>query len=328
MRKGIVLYLDREIAEEERWAFLSEGNRLSSLLCRDLYGICFLHPGVEEKGLEAYGLWKLFVIEGTEFEEYDFHLFGSALSEALRGLPFELLLFPHSQIGRELACWVAEAFGTFAVTDCVDVRIREGRPIYVRHVYGGQYEQELTLPESSPHVVSLNLHHLDKRRPYFSSSLEKIKISLKPAVERRTKNLETIAPHFSTVDLSFADLIIGVGAGCLDGEVLNLVEELSSCMEAPCGVTRPVVDEGYFPKERMVGQTGRTVSPKLYLALGISGSPHHMAGIRGAQRIVAINRDERAPILGLSDLAFVCDLKEVLPILIEKVREIKTHGKV
>lgn len=328
MSSSMVIFLDSWMDGEKKIAFLSEANRLSHLLGCELYGICFLHPSIDEGLLERYGVAKLFTIEGEDFQEYDFQVFGSALSKALRGVGFDLVLLPHSEVGKELACWVAEAFDRSAVTDCVEIRVRGRRLTCVRRIYADQYEQEVTLPDSPPHFVTMNLGQLDVLEPCFSSTLERVSLKLEPDAPRNTRDLETIVPDFRTVDLAFADLIVGVGAGCLDGHLLGLVEEFCSLIEASFGVTRPVVDEGYFSKERMIGQTGRSVSPQLYLALGISGSPHHVAGIKDAKKVVAVNRDERAPIFGFSDLSFVCDLKEVLPILVEKIRKYKAGGEV
>jgi len=104
---------------------------------------------------------------------------------------------------------------------------------------------------------------------------------------------------------------------------MALVEELSSLLEGSIGTTRPVVDEGRLPKERMIGQTGKTVAPDSYLALGISGSPHHVAGIQQSGSTLSINRDPRAPIFGTADAGFVCDLDMLLPKLIDRIKRFR-----
>jgi electron transfer flavoprotein alpha subunit len=102
--------------------------------------------------------------------------------------------------------------------------------------------------------------------------------------------------------------------------LLEAARELADLLEGSVGATRPMVDEGRLPKERLIGQTGRTVAPDLYVALGISGSPHHVAGVRNAERVLSINRDVRAPIFQFSDVGYVADLQEVLPALVAKIK--------
>jgi electron transfer flavoprotein alpha subunit len=144
-----------------------------------------------------------------------------------------------------------------------------------------------------------------------------------PSVRR----LELVPPDPRSVDLVHAKRIVAAGAGGASEKLLSAVGELADLLEGSLGATRPVVDEGRLPKERLIGQTGKTVSPELYLALGISGSPHHVAGVQKAGRILAINRDVRAPIFGFSDVGYVADLEAVLPLLLEKIKAWRDRPK-
>jgi electron transfer flavoprotein alpha subunit len=118
-----------------------------------------------------------------------------------------------------------------------------------------------------------------------------------------------------------AKRVVAVGAGATGPDLLAAVSRLAELLEGSVGATRPVVDEGHLPKERMIGQTGKTVAPRLYLALGISGSPHHVAGFQGAERVLAVNRDVRAPVFQFSDAGYVGDLAMVLPALVRRIEE-------
>ena len=133
--------------------------------------------------------------------------------------------------------------------------------------------------------------------------------------------LEHLPPDFRTVDLVHARRIVSAGLGGDGDELLASAQKLAELLQGSIGTTRPMVDEGRFPKERMVGQTGRTVAPDLYLALGLSGSPHHVAGIQGAGTIIAVNRDPRAPIFQFADTGYVADLRGVLPALVRLIEE-------
>ena len=133
-----------------------------------------------------------------------------------------------------------------------------------------------------------------------------------------------VAPDFKTVDIVYAGRIIGVGSGSRDS--IALVDELADLLGAAIGTTRVVVDDGFFPKIRMIGQTGKTVSPGLYLALGVSGSPHHVAGIQGSIEVLSVNTDPNAPIFGFSDKGFVGDLRSLLPKLVDRIRRYRDEG--
>jgi electron transfer flavoprotein alpha subunit len=131
--------------------------------------------------------------------------------------------------------------------------------------------------------------------------------------------LERIPADPQTVDVSEAEVMVSAGLGC-SIEGFSQIKELTRLINASVGVTRPAYDRGYTDFERMVGQTGKTVAPRFYLALGISGSMHHIGGIKDSKRIVSVNIDPKAPIIANSDEAFVADLREVVPLLIERVK--------
>ena len=113
---------------------------------------------------------------------------------------------------------------------------------------------------------------------------------------------------------------MAAGSGVAGEGLRDAVGDLADLLDGSVGATRPVTDEGHLPKERLIGQTGRSVTPELYLALGISGSPHHLAGVRSADRILSVNRDVRAPIFQFSDVGYVADLEEVLPALVARIK--------
>jgi len=134
-----------------------------------------------------------------------------------------------------------------------------------------------------------------------------------------TRIIERIPPDPQTVDVSEAEVIISAGLGCNE-KTFAQVEELTRLLNASLGVTRPVYDLGFTGFDRMVGQTGKTVAPRFYLALGISGSMHHLGGIKDSKQLVSVNIDSKVPIFPNSDEGFVADLRDVLPLLIERVK--------
>ncbi len=142
-------------------------------------------------------------------------------------------------------------------------------------------------------------------------------------VEIRTKVLEIFEGVKQEVDLTKAERIVSVGRGIKKPENLELVRELAKVLDAEIAASRPVCDEGWLPLDRQIGSSGQTVAPKLYLAVGISGAIQHIVGMKNSQTIVAINKDPHAPIFDIADYGVVGDLFEVVPALIEAVKEVK-----
>jgi electron transfer flavoprotein alpha subunit len=149
-----------------------------------------------------------------------------------------------------------------------------------------------------------------------------------PADIIKTAHIEYLPVDFQTVDVAEADTVVAAGLGAATDELYPLVAELAALVEGAVGATRPVVDSGKIPRERMIGQTGKTVSPDFYLALGISGATHHTGGIQESGKIVAVNRDPQAPIFQNADAGVVADLKEVLPGLILRIKRAKADGEI
>ena len=256
----------------------------------------------------------------------DVELLVAAIADAVRDRGPRAVLFPDSDLGRQLAPMLALDMGTSAVLGCNDVIVRGDDVLYVKPVYGGWLARQVTytpghlqvatlLPVASPSGAA------DAPTPHDLIELDldaraRAEEARPPGVTR----LELLAPDPQTVDIVHAERIVGVGAGAVSDGLLDVVEELAGLLQGAVGATRPVVDDGRLPKERLIGQTGKTVAPNLYLALGISGSPHHVAGIQDAGQILAVNRDDHAPIHAFSDTGFAGDLSAVLPALLRRIR--------
>jgi electron transfer flavoprotein alpha subunit len=135
------------------------------------------------------------------------------------------------------------------------------------------------------------------------------------------QRLSLTPPDYHDVDISYAERVLAVGAGAATRELLPQIERLADLLRASLATTRPVVDDGLLPKERMVGQTGRSVAPDLYLAFGISGSPHHVAGFQEAGTVLTLNSDVRAPILQFSDMSYLGRAEEIIPLLVARLEE-------
>ncbi|MCL5736516.1 MAG: electron transfer flavoprotein subunit alpha/FixB family protein, partial [Actinobacteria bacterium] len=286
-----------------------------------------------ELGVEPYLLtWPAQV-------EPDLEPVAAALAAFIEGIHPLAVVMADTDIGRELAPLVAYRMGSAAVVGCSDVQARHevsmaGRrgaaadggslprtPIFIKPVFGGWLEREIEPRARIVPIATLDLADADESGSASPGPLTAEVLDLEAATrgpgdashaEARVRHLETIPPDPRTVDLVHAKRVVAAGSGSANVDLLAAVQELADLLEGSVGATRPVVDDGRLPKERLIGQTGKTVAPELYLALGISGQPHHVAGVRKAERILCINRDVRAPIFQFSDIGYVADLEAVL----------------
>ncbi len=297
---------------------LAEGARIAGLIGGKLQALA-LADDADRTFLQAHGVSTVYQVKGLP--AYSAETFAWAAQSALKDQPFRLLLFAQTDRGSELAPRVAFHLDTCAVTDCADIRSRERKLVYARLLYGGQLEQEVSFAEGQREVATIRHEVLDAKNTVPSPHCEFVTIDAAtgPGVTA-PRSLEVIPPDHRTVDILYAKRIIGAGSGCGDAALLALVEDLADLLESAVGTTRPMVDDGYLLRERMIGQTGKMVAPELYIALGISGSPHHVAGIQGSKAILSLNADPRAPIFSVCDGGYVGDLKRLLPRLIDRIK--------
>ncbi len=269
-----------------------------------------------------------------------------------------VVLMLDGDLSRELAPRLAVACGSAAVVGCTGIAVVGDALTYSKPVYGGWLEEELGYAGGSLEVATLDPGALSLATPGATdpstdpstdsstdSSTAEVAVTMlevgagaaAPAIRR----LEMRPPDYRTVDIVHAKRIVAVGMGVIapptspsgadrphaGGEgLLADAKRLAALLEGSIAATRPVVDEGRLPKERLVGQTGRTVAPELYLALGISGSPHHVAGIQGAKTILAVDRDSAAPVFQFADAGYVADLRDILPALVRRIEEWRDGG--
>jgi electron transfer flavoprotein alpha subunit len=280
--------------------------------------------------LGKYGASRVYIFQDPLLQNFSAEAYSSALLPKIQEDKPWLFLMGNTTIGRELAPRLAALLDTGVVANCARIDLSPpGSPRFYRGVYGDQIYQEVVFQTDGTMVVTMDLRVLNISPADGVGQLETLVIEpkLSPGLIR-VKHLDFLPADFQTVDVTEADTIISAGMGAATDELLPLVEELAALIEGTIGTTRLVVDGGSLPRERMIGQTGKVVSPELYLALGISGATHHIGGIQDSGKIVSINRDPRAAIFRNSDVGVVADLKEVLPGLIEKIRQARKDGKI
>jgi electron transfer flavoprotein alpha subunit len=247
----------------------------------------------------------------------------SALEQLIKKLEPSYVVFPHTYQVRDFAPRLATRFGQVLLADLVGLRKGGDTFVFVRQLFQGKLNADYRHTASGPCFLSV------QAGAFRAESLEAGSAGVEtfaPQIEAsaiRNKPEEPFREAAQTVDLSAAPIIVSVGRGIKEQDNLPMMEELAAALGGELAASRPICDNGWLPMERQVGSSGQTVSPKLYLAVGISGAIQHLVGMKGSKTVVAINKDENAPIFEVADYGIVGDLFEVVPALTEAVKKAK-----
>ena len=284
-----------------------------------------LGQGIESLAAELSSrkLEKAFAVEHPLLASYTPDAYASALRQFIAHVQPSLVLFPHSYQVRDFLPKLATALGRVAVSDVVTHRVADGRLVLVRQLFQGKVYADYRFATPGPNLASLQAgaYRADRAVPG-SATLDKFVPAIEPG-SIRTKPLELFRESQRAVDLSAAELIVSVGRGIKEAENIALVRKLADALGAELAASRPICDAGWLPMERQVGSSGQTVSPKMYLAVGVSGAIQHQVGMKGSRTVVAINKDPDAPIFEIADYGIVGDLFQIVPELIEAIQKAK-----
>lgn len=269
-------------------------------------------------------LAKVYSVESELLKDYTADGYTATLEELIRKTNPTVVLFPHTYQVRDFAPKLATRFDQVLVSDVISAKLDAGSPVFVRLLFQGKLNGDVRVSGKGPFFVSIQAGawRADALEPgsaaveNFTPSLDASKIRQKPEAPFRESA--------RAVDLTAADIIVSVGRGIKERENIPVVEELAKALGAELAASRPICDAGWLPMERQVGSSGQTVSPKMYMAVGISGAIQHLVGMKGAKTIVAINKDANAPIFEVADYGIVGDLFEVVPALVEEVKKAKS----
>jgi len=270
--------------------------------------------------IAAKGPTKVLRVEHPLLAQYTADGFTLALQQLIEKESPAYVVFPHTYQVRDYAPALAARLGQVLISDVVD--ISDG-PIFTRQLLQGRLNGNYRPTGTGPCFVSVQAGAF--RADAAETGTAEITVFI-PTIEPaqiRTKPSEPFRGSSQTVDLGSAQLIVSVGRGIKDAENISIVQELATALGAELAASRPICDSGWLPMERQVGSSGQTVSPKLYLAVGISGAIQHLVGMKGSQCVVAVNKDPDAPIFEIADYGIVGDLFEVVPALTEAVKAAK-----
>jgi len=305
------------------YELVSEGRRLADASGQDLT-VVLLGSNVKDKASELghYGANKVLVADDPRLEPYTTDAYVSVISQLVKANEPAILLLGASVQGKDLAGRLAARLDVAMAQDCTAFAIEDGNLVAIRPIYAGKAYAKVTFENSWPQMAAARPKVMSISEPDPSRSAEVVDaVFTLDDAELKTKVTDTIKDESGKVDLTEADKIVSGGRGMKGPENYNILEELADVIGASVGASRSAVDAGWRPHSDQVGQTGKVVSPNLYIACGISGAIQHLAGMSTSKVIVAINKDEDAPIFQKADYGVVADLFDVVPALTEEAKK-------
>ncbi len=273
--------------------------------------------GVENVG--GYGIGKVTYYKNADLHNYSSSAYGDILAEHATNSGNDIIFFGNTAMGKDLAPKVAVKLNAGIAMDCIALEIENGELVATRPVYAGKALIDVKLT-SEKKIFTLRPNVFNPGEPTDAKAEVEVKEVDNPNLSVKVVELKKSE---GKLDVAEASIIVSGGRGMKGPEHFHLVEELADLLGAAVGASRAVVDAGWRPHSEQVGQTGKTVSPNLYIALGISGAIQHLAGMRSSKYIVAVNKDPDAPIFQVADYGITGDVFEVVPAMIEEIKKLK-----
>lgn len=270
--------------------------------------------------LGGYGAKKVTYFKNATLENYSTSAYTDITVNYAKEIDADILIFANTSLGKDLAPHVAVKLDAGIATDVVAIDFKDNDLILTRPVYAGKALIDLKVT-SAKKVLTLRPNIFNAGTP--SDQIAELNVVSVDNPNLASKVIE-VKKSEGKLDVAEADIIVSGGRGMKGPEHFKLIEDLAEQLGAATGASRAVVDAGWRPHAEQVGQTGKTVSPNLYIALGISGAIQHLAGMRSSKYIVAINKDKDAPIFQVADYGIVGDVFEIVPALIEEIKKIKS----
>jgi len=326
---GILVYIERRRgggAAPVALEILGKGRELADKLGCELAAAVF-GPGAgdDAAGLFAAGADRVYVVANDALKDFTSRPYGKALAQLGREMKPAIILAGATTQGRDLAAAAATYLETGLAADCVGLDLTDaGLLRQTRTTCGGRVMSDWITPDARPQFATVRPKAMKPLDPDPSRSGETVTFEAALSPEDVVSEVVSFLEAEEEVNLGEADIIVSGGRGLGNPEGFELVKKFANSLGAAVGASRAAVDAGWIEYSRQVGQTGRTVSPKLYFACGISGAVQHLAGMGTSDVIVAINKDEEAPIFKIATYGIVGDLYEVIPALMDELKGRRT----
>ncbi|MGD9566994.1 MAG: FAD-binding protein [Sedimentibacter sp.] len=273
------------------------------------------------KELLAYGADEVMLMEADWLKDFNDHVYGEVMIDLVKKYKPEILLIGATSNGRSLAPHISSTLRTGLTADCTVLEIDKTERLLMqtRPAFGGNLMATILCPNHRPQMATVRPKVFKPLEPNFNNQGKITMLPPPKPIESFVKKIRDW-DNEDGLNLADADIIVSVGKGIGSQKNIQLAQDLADALGGALGASRPVVDSGWMPYSQQVGQTGKTVAPKIYIACGVSGAIQHLAGLADIETIVAINIDPDAPIFKVANYGIVGDVKEILPLLTEKIK--------
>ena len=327
--KNLWVFLETEEGKAKNvgYELLTPGRRLADETGEKLVAVV-IGKDTEEvvKNAVAYGADQVLVVEGYEYFNYNTDTFSYALEQLITKYKPSIVLIGATNNGRDIGPRVTCRLRTGLTADCTGLDIDEetGNMAWTRPAFGGNLMARILCPDTRPQMGTVRPGVFKKGEKDETRTAEVIYEDIHLEADKvKTKLLERVKEVAEAVNLEEAEIIVSGGRGLGEAKNFSYIRELAEVLGGAVGSSRAAVDAGWIPHAHQVGQTGKTVAPKIYIACGISGAIQHLAGMSGSDTIIAINKDPEAPIFDVADYGIVGNLFDVIPALIEEIKTLK-----
>ena len=321
MPQGVLVFAEQMDGSFRKLAYeaVSEGRRLADSLGETVTAVV-LGSGIKETAgeLEKYGADKVLIGDDPALVDYAPEIYSNVLFDIVNSNDPRILLVGASSLGKDLAARLAARLRAGLAMDCIALEVHGDTFTATRPMYGGKVLAKVTI-EGVPPVAAIRPNVMEIAEVLKGGDIEKVGVDIGTF---GTRIVEKKVEAAARVDLTEADVVVSGGRG-MGGPDFSLLEELAEILGGTVGASRSAVDEGWRPHSDQVGQTGKVVSPSLYIACGISGAIQHLAGMGASKYIVAINKDPEAPIFKKADYGIVDDLFAAVPAIIDELKKRK-----
>lgn len=328
--KGVWVFAEQREGELQKVSLelLGEGRRVADKLGVKLTAL-LLGSNIEglANTLAKHGADEVLVADDKNLEHYTTDAYTKVICDLANERKPGILFVGATFIGRDLGPRIAARLTTGLTADCtsIDVEVENGDLLATRPAFGGNLMATIACPEHRPQMATVRPGVFAKIDTDGSNcKIEKVEVKLADS-DVRTKVLEIVKSKKDVVDIAEAEFIVSGGRGVGSKENFELIKELAAALDGTVAGSRAAVENGWIDGTYQVGQTGKTVRPKIYIACGISGAIQHVAGMQDSDLIIAVNKDDSAPIMKIADYAIVGDLVKVVPELIAQVKEFKSE---
>jgi electron transfer flavoprotein alpha subunit len=324
--KGVAVFIEihNGAAAEVSWELVGKARELAGKLNTQVFGFLV---GTDTKNIAreavAYGCDVVFTMESPMFQVYVSRVFGTALSQLCNSVKPEIFLIGATPLGRDLSSVVATTLQTGLTADCtgLDITPDERLLMMTRPTFGGNIMATILCRQHRPQMSTVRPKVMKSpvKDPARKGEIRPVQYAGFAEVVPRI--IETISTDTAgVVDISRSQALIVLGKGACDAKAFPMMEELAGLLGGTIACSRPLVEAGLLPYMRQVGQTGKTVAPKLYIAIGISGAVQHLVGMQGSDKVIAINTDRNAPMVQIADYSIIGDYTQVVPDLIKNLK--------